>query len=110
MAIVRYALSINPQQWAVGPLSVGKKNGKAFPIMGRNQELHAYQESIRELLGKFSPVKFEPGFIQLKFWFWRRLDTYEGSSRKVTGNAVDATNMQKALEDALQGVLFDNDR
>jgi Holliday junction resolvase RusA-like endonuclease len=112
MAIRRYPLIINPQQWEVGPLSVGRRRGGGYiPHMGRNQELAAYQSAVHDALMQFFEYgQYEPGPVQLHFWFWRRLDTYHNGNRQITKNAVDATNMQKALEDALQGAFFENDR
>jgi len=81
-----------------------------FPIMGQNQQLAAYQEAIRE---EMEGAYREPltGRQAVRFYFWRNQASYVTvSGRKHTKHEADATNMQKALEDALQGVLFDNDR
>ena len=106
-------LKLNPERWAVGPLTIGRKGGKYFPYMAPNIELQAYQEAAKEaLLEKVDRVPLlEPGFYDLTFYFWRRQESYvKESGRRVTKHAVDDTNLQKALEDACQGVLFDNDR
>ncbi len=75
-------------------------------------ELTAYQEAVREQIEmKLLPPFYGEGELDLHFWFWRRLDlgiVVEGSNRR--GHQSDATNLQKALEDALQGVVFPNDR
>jgi Holliday junction resolvase RusA-like endonuclease len=106
-------LPVNPEPWAIGPLQVGKRGGKMFPSIGRNQQLASYKEAVREAIQSLPnpPEKLE-GQYELYFWFWRRLDTYTRteSGRQVTKNVVDATNLQKATEDALQGVLIENDR
>jgi Holliday junction resolvase RusA-like endonuclease len=106
-----YYLPINPVQWEVGELSVGRRNGKYFPRMGRSENLYAFQQEVREwFAGQPKPELIE-GDVDVYFWFWQKLETYEGpSGRKVTKKAADATNMQKATEDALQKILFDNDR
>lgn len=103
-------IDVNPEPWAVGPLSVGKRNGKMFPIMGRNQSVHAFKEAVRDALeGKVTMLP--DGQYDVTFFFWRRLESYVGESgRKANAHWADATNMQKATEDALQGILFDNDR
>jgi Holliday junction resolvase RusA-like endonuclease len=99
-----FVLSINPDPWAIGPLGVGKRNGKMFPYVGRNTQLDSYKQAIKEELREIEPLP--QGDYELNFYFWRRLDEH-GSGRK---HIADATNMQKATEDALQDVLFDNDR
>lgn len=77
--------------------------------MGKNAQLAAYQEAIREELGDgFEPLE---GKQVVRFYFWRNQASYVTSSgRSHTKHEADVTNMQKALEDALQGVLFVNDR
>lgn len=104
-----FCIGINPEPWAVGPLQVGRRNGAVFPTMGRHAGLAAYQEAIREELGDgFKPLE---GRQQVRFYFWRNQPTYTTESgRQHQKHVADATNMQKALEDALQGVLFVNDR
>lgn len=104
-----FYLPVNPEPWAVGDLSLGKRNGKVFPKMGRNQQLHSYKEAIREAMPTpWEPVDHE---VDLYFWFWRRVDRYRGpSGREVVNKKPDSTNMQKATEDALQDILYLNDR
>lgn len=97
-------VDVNPDPWAIGPLGIGKRNGKFFPYVGQNAQLAAYKQAIIESLGEIE--KMPEGDYELHFYFWRRLD---GTSRNKKHQA-DATNLQKATEDALQGVLFDNDR
>lgn len=103
-------LDINPEPWAVGPLALGRRGGKMYPRMERNASVHAFKEAVKEAVeGQVN--KLPPGKYELEFFFWRRLDSYEGETgRKINAHVADATNMQKALEDALQGYVFDNDR
>jgi Holliday junction resolvase RusA-like endonuclease len=103
-----YVLEVNPEQWAIGDVSVGRKNGKLFPTVGRNAQLYNYQQAVKELLD--GTQMLPEGKYRLEFFFWRQQSTYTGDRKKVKKNQVDATNLQKALEDALQGVLFGNDR
>lgn len=104
-----YYLDLNPEPWSIGTISTGRKNGKVFGRMSPNHGLVAYQEAVRSELEDV--VSLPPGEYELVFYFWRQRIQYEtASGRKATKNQVDATNMQKALEDALQGVLIDNDR
>jgi len=103
-------LDINPEPWAVGPLSLGRKNGKMYPRMGRNNAVHTFKEEVRAEL-EDRKLSLPEGLYDLQFFFWRRLDSYVSESgRKASAHVADATNMQKALEDALQGVLIGNDR
>jgi hypothetical protein len=99
-----FTVDINPDPWAIGPLSMGKKNGKFFPIVGQNAQLANFKAAVAESLEGITPMG--TGEYDLHFWFWRRLDGTGRNKKHVS----DATNLQKATEDALQGVLFDNDR
>ena len=104
-----FVLDVNPEPWAIGDLSVGRRNGKAFPMVGRNNQLHSYKEAVKEALG--DPGIFFEGPIELQFFFWRRRDEYKTpQARTHRKHEADATNLQKATEDALQGVLFKNDK
>jgi Holliday junction resolvase RusA-like endonuclease len=104
-----YALKVNPEPWKVGPLSVGRRNGKVFPTIGPDPQLVAYQETIREEFG--TGHRMLEGNLRVMFYFWRRLSAYRTQSGKMhRKHQSDATNMQKATEDALQGILFKNDR
>lgn len=81
--------------------------------IGRDAQLAAFQKAVKEEIG--DTVQIE-GRFALTFLFWRNLATYEIPSPRDTSKGVtqtkhevDVTNMQKATEDALQGVLFKND-
>lgn len=100
-----FTLDVNPDPWAIGPLQLGRRNGKMFPMIGPNRQLAAYKEAVKEQLADVNPLESGQQY-DLTFYFWRRLD---GSGRNLKHTA-DATNLQKATEDALQGVLFENDR
>lgn len=104
-----FYVPINPEPWAIGPLGLGRRNGRMFPKVGRNQQLHAYKEAVRSELASQDPLP--DGEYQLKFFFWRQIATYTdtGGIRRHR-NVADTTNLQKATEDALQDVLFVNDR
>lgn len=91
-------------------MSVGRKGGKLFPIVGRDQQLHAYKEAVKAALAEQSPVLLE-GKIVLYIWFWRNQATYETHQAKThRKHEADCTNMFKATEDACQGILFKNDK
>ena len=99
-----FFLAINPDPWAIGPLGVGKRNGKYYPYVGRNAQLAAYKEAVAEEMREV--VKLPEGKYELTLYFWRRLDEHAGGKK----HEADATNLQKATEDALQDVLIGNDR
>lgn len=106
-----FVLDVNPEPWAIGPMSVGRgPKGKLFPVVGRNTQLWHYQQAVKEALGH-PDIWFENQKIELKFYFWRRRDEYETpQARTHRKHEADVTNLQKATEDALQGVLFKNDK
>lgn len=104
-------VTLNPEAWAVGPVGVMRQNGKLRPYIGRNQQLHAYKEAVKEELqqryGSLMPTQAQ---VELFLYFWQRLDKYESSSgRKTQDRRADLTNLVKAFEDAIQGVLIKND-
>lgn len=102
-----HLVGINPIPWKASQVGGRRKNGS--PVVYKPEELKNYQESIKSELEWCTAVDYER--IELQFYFWRRLDTLDRQSgRKATDHRADATNLQKALEDALQGVLFANDR
>jgi hypothetical protein len=104
-----YLLWLNPEPWAVGDAFVGKKGGKNFARLSPNPNLVTFQAAVHEELEDVEPL--EHGGYRLTFYLWRDLTGYiSAADRVVRQHQADATNMQKALEDALQGVLFDNDR
>jgi Holliday junction resolvase RusA-like endonuclease len=100
-----YVLDINPEPWAIGDVGISRRSGKLIPFVGPNRQLQFYKEAVKEALNKQNPSCLS-GAVRLRFFFWRRLDSYKGGSK----NRADATNMQKATEDACQGILFANDR
>lgn len=106
-----YFLPINPEPWRVGPLSVGRKSGALFPAMGRDQQLHAYKEAVKEALMAAGPVWVGGDKLRLSIWFWRtRADYQTHQARAHRKHEADCTNMFKATEDACQGILFENDK
>jgi Holliday junction resolvase RusA-like endonuclease len=106
---IRFTLWLNPEPWAVGTISTGRKQGKFFSRMSPDPNLAAYQQAVREELSGAS--KLPENFTKLTFFFWRQRAAYlDAADRRRHRNQADATNMQKGLEDALQGILFDNDR
>lgn len=106
-----FFVRINPQPWAIGPVVVGRKKGGGFyGNIGPNTRLDAYKNAIRSDLER-QGVEMITGKVELKFYFWRVIEQYERpGGRKASDHVSDTTNMQKATEDALQGVLIHNDR
>lgn len=103
-----FVIALNAVPWGVGPMTTLRKGGRVIPFMGKNQQLAAFQEAVKEELINGTMTQ---GEVELKFYIWRQLEelTVYGS-RNRTVHQADATNMQKAIEDALQGVLIENDR
>lgn len=107
--VVWYQFHVNPEPWAVGPISVGRRQSKMVPVVGRNQQMEAYKEAIREEFAQRYPGdRVLPGRYSLDFFFWRRLDSASTGNRRQ--HQADGTNMMKATEDALQGLVIGNDR
>lgn len=107
-----YDLKLQPEPWAVGPLSTRKNSsGGRFPFMGKNVALETYKEAIREALRADQSVHMLEGPLRLTVFYWRKIETYtlEKSGRKSRTHEADVTNLNKALEDALHGIFYDND-
>lgn len=107
-----FVLDVNPEPWEIGPLNVVRKNGHFRPFVGRSQQLYDYQQSIKKAIADAGQqvVKLD-GDVSLTCWFWRHRPDYETwQARRHRKHEADDTNMLKATEDALQGVLYDNDK
>lgn len=107
-----FLLDLNPEPWTAPEVGIGRKAGKIFPQFYKNEQLRAYQAGVKEtLVQEYPEIILRTGLIGLEFYLWRQLPVYSTDKNRLARKHVaDATNMQKALEDALQGVLFDNDR
>jgi Holliday junction resolvase RusA-like endonuclease len=94
-----WVTGINPEPWAIGsPFRRGNKGLGISP----NTKLKAYQDAIREEFPlQNAHARLHEGDLSVKFYFWRS---------SAYGNLADATNLQKATEDALQKILYHNDR
>lgn len=102
-----YVLHVNPEPWKVPPFSVSRKNGLRVKA-GRDEGNEMCKEAIREELTRLGAVMRNPPY-KLNFLFYRHVARYETLKGDQTKNTVDATNMQKLTEDALQGVIIGND-
>lgn len=104
-----YSIEVNPEPWAIGDVSVGRNGGKVYPIVGRNNQLHTFKQAVAEEIGNQATMISGP--VALHFYFWRNRAGYKTDrQQKARAHDADLTNLQKACEDALQGVLFNNDR
>lgn len=104
-------LHVNPEPWTMGVVSVGRRNGKIAASVGVSAQLASYQEAIREAAEQEWRGPLLQGDIALHFFFWRNLASYRTPSGRLhRKHRPDATNAQKATEDALQGIVFENDR
>ena len=111
MTFYSFVIPTNPEPWKVGPMGVGRKGGKPFPTVAPDPNLQAYQEAVREWFDAEVEAVVTEGPYQVRLYFYRQLASYQDSAgRRRHRNAADATNMQKATEDALQGCVIDNDR
>lgn len=109
-----FILEVNPEPWAIGPVGYARRGGKMTAYVGRNQQLDAFKEAVREemkdIIGNDDGT-FISGKVELRFYFWRNRAEYTTpQARTHRKHEADATNMQKATEDALQGILFKNDK
>lgn len=100
---------VNPFPWKAPSNSTMRRGGKVIPTSFPNPEVVLYQEAVREYVQDEYPnlEVIEPGEhgLHVTFWFWRSLNF--GGQRRMP---ADATNLMKSLEDALQGLLYANDR
>ncbi len=111
------AIAVNPEPWAIGSVGVTNKGGKYRGFVGQNLQLRNYQDAVRtEIKKQLETSEYATWFpvsvpTRVHLYFYRRLDDYKlEGDRKSSRNYADATNMQKAFEDAMQGVLIENDR
>jgi Holliday junction resolvase RusA-like endonuclease len=107
-----YYADVNPVPWQIGPVGAKRgQSGRVAGYVGRDQELHTYQQALKEELACQSPVMLD-GDVIITCFFWRSrvagLDATTG--KRQAKSRADCTNMVKSTEDACQGVLFKNDR
>lgn len=108
-----YIDGVNPEPWEAPAASIGRKNGKVFPHLRQSNKLRDYKTHVREAFTERYPdfVPSDSDILNVTFYFWREVESVEtGKGRKSRSNYADATNLQKSTEDALQGLLYHNDR
>lgn len=105
---------INPEPWMAPDLSTLRRGGKTVPSATKKEALRSYQMAVKESVLDAYPEQPIPAgeSVWLRFFFWRQLELEPvgDAGRMRRRHRVDATNLQKSLEDALQGVLYENDR
>lgn len=108
-----FVLPVNPEPWALGPVGVARKGGHLRGYVGRNEQLANFKSAVQEALKhQLSPdYLLITGRVRLQFFFWRNIAAYTTpQARTARKHEADVTNLQKATEDALQGLLFKNDK
>lgn len=108
---LRFIFPLNAVPWSTPPFSVGRnKKGGSYVRPGQNRELKMYQNAVKAELVEHPDCRMlEPPYA-IRFWFYRRMEPgTTGGGRVTKPEEADATNMQKATEDALQGVIINDD-
>jgi Holliday junction resolvase RusA-like endonuclease len=101
---------INPEPWTSPEASVGRKNGRYISHLHSPEQMKVYQKALAAEFNRWLVDKWE-GDLFVQFEFSRQVAEFETElGKKSYANYADATNLQKSTEDALQGILFDNDR
>lgn len=104
-----YIIDLNPEPWRVGPVNVGRKNGKPYASVGPDLQLKGFQTAVKDLLEEDADLT--EGEVVLTLIFWRQMEEYKSyQARTARRHQADLTNLQKAIEDAIQDVLITNDR
>lgn len=91
------------------PTFVRRGNGG---YASKNERLRIYQNALAEAVrDKYPNAPCLDCDITFDLYIWRELEQYETESgRRQTRKRADRSNLLKATEDALQGILFFNDR
>lgn len=104
---------INPEPWTVGTLGIARAGKKPYPTYAKNPLLVAYQQALIECLTEAYPamlMQAEDADLELTIIYWRKLDKYKTpGGRWQSRHRADTTNLNKATEDALQKIVFNND-
>lgn len=102
---------VNPIPWTSPTVTVGRRKGQYKPQVYSSAELKNYKAALAEEFERAYPdAPLIEDEIGVTFFFWRHIDVGTTGSNRTRSNEADATNLQKSTEDALQGVLFKNDR
>lgn len=92
---------INPEPWTSPTIPRRGRPAKDGKLVAYQQAVQDEIEEMRQ--GKFFELEmYDPDdYVHLTIYFWRS---------SAHGQQADATNLLKSTEDALQGILFKNDR
>ncbi len=117
---------INPEPWEASRTAPGRKGGKMFVQHYSPEQMKAFQAAVKEelILQNGHLGMFPDGtFLTVTFFLWRRQEVaemmegrttrateLEAARRQQRAAWVDTTNCQKSLEDALQGLVYKNDK
>jgi hypothetical protein len=107
---------INPEPWSAPEISLGRRGGKLVPMAHTQPDQRGFQTALAEAFEKkygkpcIPKEGPDPKYSRIEFYFWREVPEYEIDGRTQHGNYADTTNLQKSTEDALQGLLYLNDR
>lgn len=105
-----YLVDVNPEPWTVGTVGTGRRDGRITGFISSDAQMVAFKEAVAESLVQGS-YRMREGDLSVTFYFYRRQSDYKtAGGPRHRKHIADATNMQKAAEDALQGILFENDR
>lgn len=104
---------INPEPWEPPESAIGRRAGKPYIQHYSPEKYKNFTEAVRSAFSQEYPdfVPIDGEVLDVRFFLWREQSVFETpTGRKSQANIADATNMQKAIEDALQGLLYVNDR
>lgn len=109
-------LELNPEPWRVGPVSGVRRGGKIGGYVAPDKQLVAYENAVREqVMQKLNWSEGDPLIfdcqVSLTLYLWRAMSEYATpQARTARNHEADATNMLKATEDALQKIVYKNDK
>jgi len=94
---------VNPEPWAIGTVNCyGKGRGTISPNLKMLNYQNAIREELTDRLDSGGAVAFRSVWaLDLYIYYFRSTER---------GQPADVTNLNKSTEDALQGILFENDR
>jgi Holliday junction resolvase RusA-like endonuclease len=109
---------LNPEPWEPSRAAPVRKGSKLTVAHYKPAKLETFQAALIDTLERHENDPYvspwEPQgnhVLKVHFWLWRTQEvSTRQSGRKHRAHQADATNMQKAIEDACQGILFGNDR
>lgn len=102
------AIPVNPEPWAMGTAFAMRHEGQLSARVGQNKQLDSFKKAVKECIEGQPMLE---GKYTIHAWFWRNRATYTTQAQRThRKHEADLTNMQKALEDALQGIVIGNDR